>query len=57
MEKVVKKVRRHGEAYDVVRTADGKLVNRPVDAPIPKPTAAKPEKPGPTPGSAQSEEN
>ena len=47
MEKVVKKVRRHGEAYDVVRTDGGKLIKRPVDAADPKPVADKSPKPDP----------
>lgn len=47
MEKVVKEVRRHGEAYDVVRTDDGKLIKRPVDVAEPKPAVAKESKPDP----------
>lgn len=47
MQKVVKKVRRHGEAYDLVRTDGGKLMKRPVDAADPKPAADKSPKPEP----------
>jgi hypothetical protein len=42
MPKIVKEVRRHGEAYDVVRDDNGRIQKRPVDAVERKPVARPP---------------